>query len=103
MDAGHQECGRRLFMSGRGMGKKKKRNKIAYCYKDYCKTLSDQERQDYQEKVKPLLDIMASSEDDREIIAQAREYDRANGTDILSEAINLTVYCLACHRVDCIC
>ncbi len=103
MDAGHQRWGRRLFMSGRGVGKKKKRNKIAYCYKDYCTTLSDEERRDYQEKVGPLIAIIVSSQDDKEIIARAREFDAENSTDMVSEAINLTIYCVACHRVDCTC
>ncbi|MFC1524530.1 hypothetical protein ACFL6N_07045 [Thermodesulfobacteriota bacterium] len=85
------------------MVSKKKRNKIGYCYKDFCRTLSDEERVNYQERIKPLVEIIYSSEEDTEIIARVREFDSANGTDLLSEAIRLTLYCLACHRVDCTC
>jgi hypothetical protein len=81
----------------------KKRKKIAFCYRDYCKTLADTERAQYQESIAPLIDIIAESEDDDEIMQRAREYDAVNNTDIFGEAVNLKTYCVACHRVDCIC
>ena len=83
--------------------KKKKRKKIRYCYEDYCKTVSDEERRLFDKKFKALIEIIYSSENDEEILARARDYDAGHNTDIFSEAINFTIYCLACHRVDCIC
>jgi hypothetical protein len=81
----------------------KKRKKIAFCYKDYCQTLTATERAQYQKNIQPLIDIIAASEDDHEIMRRAREYDAIHGTDIFGEAVNLKTYCVACHRVDCIC
>jgi len=81
----------------------KKRKKIAFCYKDYCLTLSDAERTQYQQNIQPLIDIIATSADDHEIMQRAREYDAAHDTDLFGEAVNLKTYCVACHRVDCIC
>jgi hypothetical protein len=85
------------------MTARKKRKKIAFCFQDYCKTLTDAERTQYQESIRPLIDIIAESEDDDEIMQRAREYDAANNTDIFGEAVNLKTYCMACHRVDCTC
>jgi len=81
----------------------KKRKKIAFCFQDYCKTLTDAERAQYQESIRPLIDIIAESGDDDEIIQRAREHDAANNTDIFGEAVNLKTYCVACHRFDCNC
>lgn len=81
----------------------RKRKKIAFCYRDYCKTLSDAERGQYQKSIRPLIDIIAESADDDEIMQRAREYDATHNTDIFSAAVDLKTYCVACHRVDCIC
>jgi len=85
------------------MATRKKRRKIAFCYDDYCQTLSDTERAQYQKDTQPLIDIIVTSEDDHEIMQRAREYDAAHNTDMFGEAVNLKTYCVACHRVDCIC
>ena len=81
----------------------KKRKKIAFCYQDYCQTLSNTERVQYQKNIQPLIDIIARSENDEEIMRRAREYDAAHNTDIFGAAVDLKTYCVACHRVDCIC
>jgi hypothetical protein len=81
----------------------KKRRKIKFCYEDYCRTISDDTREKYNKTFKPLVEIILSAEHDEEILDQAKKYDLVNGTDIFSEAVNFTIYCIACHRVDCVC
>jgi hypothetical protein len=81
----------------------KKRKKIAFCFQDYCKTLTDAERAQYQESIRPLIDIIAESKYDDEIMQRARQYDAEHNTDLFGEAVNLKTYCVACHRVDCTC
>jgi len=93
-----------LFLCGQiTMAPGKKRKKIAFCYADYCQTLSDAERAQYRKSIQPLIDIIAASADDDEILRRAQEYDAAHDTDMFGEAVNLKTYCVACHRVDCIC
>jgi len=82
---------------------KKKRKKIKYCYEDFCKTITDKEREEYGEKFRVLIEIIYSANNDEEIMARAREYDEKHNTDLFAEAVNFKVWCLACHRVDCIC
>lgn len=67
------------------------------------KTISEEEGKSYQEKYKDFIDIIYSSEDDDEIMTRVKTYDAEHGTDFFSEAVNFKVYCVACHRVDCIC
>ena len=81
----------------------KKRNKIVICYEDYCQTLSDAERAQYQKSIQPLIDIISRSEDDNEIMQRAREYDAGHDSDIFGAAVDLKTYCLACHRIVCNC
>ena len=93
-----------LFLFGLiTMATGKKRKKIAFCYQDYCQTLSGTERVQYQKSIQPLIEIIARSENDEEIMRRAREYDAAHNTDIFGAAVDLKTYCVACHRVDCIC
>ena len=82
---------------------KKKRKKIEYCFEDFCKSVSEQDKRNFLDLYSPLVDIIYSSENDEEILSKAREYDAVNSTDIFSKAVNFTIYCLACHRFDCIC
>ena len=82
---------------------KKKRKKIKYCFEDFCKTVSKEDKQKFHESYSPLVEIIYSAESDEEILLKAREYDRNNSTDIFSQAVNFTIYCLACHRFDCTC
>ncbi|WP_419174600.1 hypothetical protein [Desulfosediminicola sp.] len=79
------------------------RNKIRYCYEDYMKTVTDTERLEYQRRYAPLIDIIARGENDREVMTMAREYDSEHSTEMLAEAIHLTVYCIACSKFDCDC
>lgn len=82
---------------------KKKRSKIKYCFEDYRSLISESERLEYEEKFRPLVAIILDSADDDEVLARVREYDAAHGTDFISEAINYKIYCIVCHRVDCVC
>lgn len=82
---------------------KKKRNKIKYCFEDYRSRITESERREYEEKFKPLVEIILDANDDDEVLARVREHDTANGTDFISEAINYKIYCIVCHRVDCVC
>lgn len=81
----------------------KKRSKIKYCYRDYCKTLSEDEHARYLQQYQPLVEIIMSAADDDEVLGRVRAYDEKNGTDLFAEAVNFTIYCIACHRVDCVC
>lgn len=82
---------------------KKKRKKIEYCYEDFCRTFSEEEKQHFHDTYSHLVKIIYSSESDEEILFKAREYDSLNSTEIFSQAVNFTIYCLACHRFDCTC
>lgn len=79
------------------------RNKIRYCYEDYMKTVTDEERLEYQRKYAPLIEIIAKGENDKQIMAMAKEYDSNHSTEMFSEAVHLTVYCIACSKFDCDC
>lgn len=81
----------------------RRRKKIQYCYEDYMKTLPAEERTSYQEKFAPLVQIIEDAENDKAIMAQAREFDAANGTAMFEEAVHLTVYCIACSKFNCDC
>ncbi len=81
----------------------RKRTKIRYCYEDYMKTLSDEEITDYQQRFMPLINIIAEAEDDKAVMAMAKEYDTQHGSEIFAEAVHLTVYCIACSKFDCDC
>jgi len=81
----------------------RKRNKIRYCYEDYMKHSSEEVQAEYKERYAPLIEIMAKAEDDREIMALAKEYDARQGTEMFAEAVHLTVYCIACSKFDCDC
>ena len=82
---------------------KKKRKKIQFCFEDYCKTLPVEDKQNFLDIYSPLVRIIQSSESDEEILNKAKEFDSINNTDIFSQAVNFTIYCIACHRFDCIC
>lgn len=79
------------------------RNKIHYCFNDYLEHCDEEERQRYQRCFAPLAAILTETEDDRQIIDQARRYDSEHGTEIFTEAVRLTAYCIACHKMDCDC
>ncbi len=79
------------------------RNKIRYCYNDYLEHSDEEERERYQRLFAPLAAILETTEDDRQIIDQARRYDSEHGTEIFAEAVRLTAYCIACHKMDCDC
>jgi hypothetical protein len=81
----------------------RKRTKIRFCYEDYMKNCPVEERDGYQQRFAPLIEIIARAEDDREVMELAREYDQANGTELFAEAVHLTVYCIACSKFDCNC
>lgn len=81
----------------------RRRNKIRYCYQDYMNHISEKEKLHYQEQHGPLIDIISCNESDREIMELAKEYDSKNNTDIFNEAVRLTTYCIACHKIDCTC
>lgn len=82
---------------------KKKRKKIEYCFKDYLTTLSAADQKLYRKKTGPLEEIIYSASDDEEIVARAREFDAEHGTDIMGQAVKLTIYCIVCHEFDCTC
>jgi hypothetical protein len=67
------------------------------------KTLSDDEKTDYQQKFMQLISIIAEAEDDKAVMAMAKEYDAEHGTEMFAEAVHLTVYCIACSKFDCDC
>lgn len=81
----------------------RKRNKISYCYHDYMKNVSAEEKSGYQQQFAPLIDIISRAEDDKEIMAMAKGHDSKNGTEMFAEAVRLTVYCIACSKFDCDC
>jgi hypothetical protein len=81
----------------------RKRRKIQYCYEDYMKNISAEEKAEYQSRFGPLIDIIERSDDDREVMTLSREFDQANGTKMFDEAVHLTVYCIACSKFDCDC
>ncbi len=81
----------------------RKRNKIEYCYEDYMKNTSEEEKMDYREKFGPLIDIISQADGDREVMAMAKAYDAENGTEMFTEAVHLTMYCIACSKFDCDC
>lgn len=81
----------------------KKRKKIQFSYEDYCRTIGDQERSEFQSQYRPLIEIIYAAGDDQEILERSREYDVLHHTDIFSLAIDFKTYCIACHRVDCVC
>lgn len=80
-----------------------RRNKIKYSYDDYLKTLSAREAVALKERLAPLVAIIESAESDREIIEQAKIYDAEHGTDMFGEAVQFTVYCIACSKFACDC
>ena len=82
---------------------KKKRSKIRYCFEDYCKTITPEEKAQYRKQNAPFIDIVLSSADDDEIMQRVRAYDAEHQTEFLDEAIRFKIYCIACRRVDCIC
>ncbi len=90
-------------MSAKAIKSTKKRNKIRACYRDYLNTLAAEERERYSRQTVPLAEIINTSDGDVEVLARVREYDAEHGTDFFSLAVDFTIYCLACHRVDCIC
>lgn len=81
----------------------KKRNRIRACYKDYLTTLAQEERERYLAETVPLGEIINSSNGDVEVLDRVRAYDAEHNTDFFSLAVDFTIYCLACHRVDCVC
>ncbi len=85
------------------MSTKKNRSKIKFCYEDYRKSVTAEEFDRFKEKFAPLVDIIMSAQHDAEVLERAKHFDADNGTDIFSEAVNFTIYCIACHRVDCTC
>lgn len=80
-----------------------RRNKIKYSYDDYLKTLSAREAVALKERLAPLVAIIESAASDREIIEQAKIYDAEHGTDMFGEAVQFTVYCIACSKFACDC
>lgn len=81
----------------------RKRNKIQYCYEDYMKNCSAEEKSAYQEQFAPLIEIIGRADGDKEVMAMAKEYDAENNTEMFAEAVHLTVYCIACSKFDCDC
>ncbi len=81
----------------------RKRNKIRYCYEDYMKNSREEENAMYQQQFAPLIEIISKAGDDKEVMALAKEYDNEHGTEMFTEAIRLTVYCIACSKFDCDC
>ncbi|THB76770.1 MAG: hypothetical protein D6B25_08995 [Desulfobulbaceae bacterium] len=81
----------------------RRRKKIEYCYNDYIKTMSEEEATVYKTRLAPLIEIMARSTSDHEIMNQAKAYDAEHGTDIFEAAVQLTVYCIACSKFACDC
>jgi hypothetical protein len=67
------------------------------------KNISAEEKLKYQNLYNPLIDIISRAEDDKEVMAMAKEYDTAHGTEMFAEAVHLTVYCIACSKFDCDC
>ena len=82
---------------------KKKRNRIRYCFEDYLKTITASERERYEEEFKPLIALILASADDDEVMDRVRQYDTLHGTDLFAEVLKFKIYCIVCHRVDCIC
>lgn len=81
----------------------RKRNKIRYCYEDYMKNISEEEKKDYRRRFAPLIDIISRADSDKEVMAMAKDYDAEQGTALFAEAVHLTVYCIACSKFDCDC
>ncbi len=81
----------------------RRRNKIKYSYDDYVKTLSGDAVSSFLERLAPLIAIIESAESDREILDQAKAYDAEHGTDMFGEAVQFTVYCIACSKFSCDC
>ena len=81
----------------------RKRSKIKYCYEDYIKNCSAEEKARYQQRFAPLIEIISQAEDDKAVMAMAKDYDSGHGTEMFAEAVHLTVYCIACGKFDCDC
>lgn len=81
----------------------RKRNKIRFCYEDYMKNVSTEEKAVYQRQFGPLIDIISRADDDKEVMSMAKLYDSEHGTEMFTEAVHLTVYCIACSKFDCDC
>ena len=64
---------------------------------------TEEQQQDYRQRFAPLVEIITTTEGDREIMARAREYDALHDTEMFAEAVHLTIYCIACHKFDCDC
>lgn len=79
------------------------RNKIKYSYEDYISTLSGDELTVCKKRLAPLISILEESENDREILSKMKAYDTEHGTDMFAEAIQFTVYCIACSKFACDC
>lgn len=67
------------------------------------KQVSAEEKAGYQQRFAPLIDIISRAEDDKEIMALAKQYDSDHTTEMFAEAVHLTVYCIACGKFDCDC
>ncbi|MDH4319528.1 MAG: hypothetical protein OEV64_14165 [Desulfobulbaceae bacterium] len=80
-----------------------KRNKIQYCLKDHLKMISEEERAEYQERFKDFIELVSGCESDEQVLARCKAHDAEHGTVFLDEAIHYTIYCIACHRADCVC
>lgn len=83
--------------------KKKSRKKIAFCFKDYLKTLPEKDSELYLSENQALAGIILTSANDDEVISTARKFDADHGTDLFAQAVKFTIYCIACHRFDCTC
>lgn len=81
----------------------RRRNKIKYCYEDYMNNCPPEEKESYQQKFAPLIDIIGKAGDDKEVMALAKKYDSERQTEMFAEAVHLTVYCIACSKFDCDC
>ena len=80
-----------------------KRNKIQYCLEDHLKMISESERADYQEQFNDFIALVRECENDEQVIARCKAHDAEHGTELMDEAIHFTIYCIACHRADCVC
>lgn len=81
----------------------RKRNKIKFCYEDYMANISDEEKSGYQQRFHELIEIIGRADDDREVMALAKEHDAVHNSGLFDEAVHLTMYCIACHKMDCDC
>ena len=70
---------------------------------DHLKLMAADQKETYQQQHKDFIELVRSCENDGQVLAACKAHDAQHSTDFTEEAIYFTIYCIACHRVDCVC